>query len=314
MRAPRTAGPVEPPGPPVRGRPGTWSRRLAVALFVSPAVIVVAATLLFPIGYNVWLSFRRYNLASPYLGNKFIGLHNYLATISSPFFWNALKNTAIVTSASLLIELPIGLALALAANRRLRGHRFFQFVFLLPLLLVPAVAAFMWRFIFQYDGLANYLLGLVHLGPFNWAGTTTGLITIIVVVTWQNTPFAFVMFLAGLQSLDPELLDAAHVDGAGPIQRLARITLPLMRPFILIVLSIRTMDLLRVFDEGYILTGGGPGRTTELLSQLAYTNSFQFFDLGAGSAISIIQTVLIVVCLAVYFAVLSPKGVDHEVR
>jgi multiple sugar transport system permease protein len=287
---------------------------LAVALFVSPALIVTVATLVFPIAYNIWLSFRRYNLASPYLGNKFVGLHNYIATISGPFFWNALENTAVVTVASLLIELPMGLALALAVNRRLRGHRLFQFVFLLPLLLVPAVAAFMWRFIFQYDGLANYLLGLVDLGRHNWAGTTTGLITIVVVVTWQNTPFAFVMFLAGLQSIDPALTDAANVDGAGPVQRLARITLPLMRPVLLVILSIRTMDLLRVFDEGYILTGGGPGRSTELLSQLAYTNSFQFFDLGAGSAISILQTILIVICLAVYFAVLSPKGADHDVR
>jgi multiple sugar transport system permease protein len=305
---------VEPVvAPPERNRVSQWRRRVAFTLFVSPALVAVGVTLLFPIGYNIWLSFRRYNLASPYLGNRFVGLHNYLTTIRSPDFWNALQNTGIVTAACLLIEVPVGLALAMAVNRRLRGHRLFQFVFLLPLLVVPVVAAFMWRFIFQYDGVANYVLGLVNLGPVNWAGQSTGLLTIIVAVTWQNTPFTFIVCLAGLQSVDPSLIDAAHIDGASPMKRLWHIILPLMRPFLLIILSIRTMDLLRVFDVGYILTGGGPGRTTELLSQLAYTNSFTYFDLGTGSAISIIQTVLIIICLAAFF-VLFNEGGEHEAR
>lgn len=282
--------------------------RIAAAAFALPALLVIVATLLFPIVYNLWLSFHRYNIAQPYLGHRFLGLSNYLDAIHSEFFWNALRNTALVTFGGLLIEIPIGFALALSLNRRLRGHRFFQFVFILPLLLVPAVAATMWRFIFQYDGLANSILQLLHLHPVNWATTSLGLVTIIVVVTWQNTPFSMIVMLAGLQSLDPSLMDAAHVDGAGPWQRFRYVMFPLLKPFLLIVLSIRTMDLLRVFDEGYVLTGGGPGRSTELLSQLVYTNSFQFFDVGRGSAISVIQTLIIIAVLAVYFAFLSPRG------
>jgi ABC-type sugar transport system permease subunit len=262
---------------------------------------------MFPIGYNIWLSFHSYNLASPYLGKPFVGLDNFTGAFSNEYFWNALKNTLVVTFAGLAIELPVGYALAASLNRRLRGHRFFQLVFLLPLLLVPAVAAFMWRFIFQYDGLANASLDLIGVGPFDWTSTSLGLVTIIIVVTWQNTPFAMIVLLAGLQSVDPDLVRAADVDGAGPVQRFRYIILPLMRPFLLIVISIRTMDLLRVFDEGYILTGGGPGRSTEMFSQLVYTESFTYFDLGVGSALSILQTALIVAFLTFYFAVLSPR-------
>ena len=282
--------------------------RLTALLFGLGALVVVCFTLVFPIAYNVWLSLHRYNMAQPYLGRSFVGLDNYLVAFRSEFFWNSLRNTLIVTFGSLLVEVPVGYALALALNRRLRGHRFFQFVFLLPLLLVPAVTAFMWRFLFQFDGVANYLLGLVHLGPFNWTSSSAGLFTIVVVVTWENTPFAMIVLLAGLQSIEPSLLDAAHVDGAHALQRFRYIVFPLMKPFLLIVLAIRTMDLLRVFDEGYVLTGGGPGRSTELLSQLVYTNSFTFFDIGKGSALSIIQTLIIVAFLVVYFVILSPRG------
>jgi multiple sugar transport system permease protein len=289
-------------------------RRLAALPFVLPALVTVGLTLLFPIGYNIWLSFHRYNLAQPYLGQSFLGLDNYLDAIRGEFFWNALKNSLLVTFGALMIELPVGYALALALNRRLRGHRFFQLVFLLPLLLVPAVAAFMWRFIFQFDGIANYTLTSFGLDPVNWTSTTTGMITIIIVVTWQNTPFAMIVLLAGLQSVDPSLIDAAQVDGANALQRFRHVVFPLMKPFLLIVVSIRTMDLLRVFDEGYVLTGGGPGRTTELLSQLVYTQSFTYFDLGAGSALSIIQTILIVGFLVFYFAILSPREEHRHAR
>jgi len=238
------------------------------------------------------------------MGFRFVGFDNYLATLKDPYFWNGLRNSVAVTVGCLLLELPIGMGLALLLNRRIRGRSFFRFVFILPLLLIPAVTAYMWRFMFQYDGIINYVLHSVYLGPVNWSTTIAGLISVIISVVWQNAPFSFIIFLAGLQSIDPEIWAAAKIDGAGPIARFTHVTLPLMRPFILVVLVIRTMDLLRLFDEGYILTGGAPARETETLSQLAYTNTFTFFEIGRGSAITVLEAIIVVA--AILFIFMAP--------
>jgi multiple sugar transport system permease protein len=142
------------------------------------------------------------------------------------------------------------------------------------------------------------------LGPINWSTTLAGLVSVVITVVWQNAPFSFIIFLAGLQSIDPEVWAAAKIDGAGPIARFTHVTLPLMRPFILVVLVIRTMDLLRLFDEGYILTGGAPARETETLSQLAYTNTFTFFEIGRGSAITVLEAIIVVA--AILFIFMAP--------
>lgn len=283
-------------------------RQLLALVFMSPALTVIGLTLVFPLVYNLWLSLHSFNLTRLYEGQLFVGPSNYIEALSSEYFWNALRNSAIITAGGLLLEIPIGFLLALAVHRRIRARRFFQFAFLLPLLLVPAVVAFMWRFMFQYDGIINYVLQTAGLGGVDWSTAEMGILSVIIVVTWQNAPFAFVVLLAGLQSLNPELEEAAAIDGAGYWQRFWHITLPLTRPFLVLVLTIRTMDLLRVFDEGYVLTRGGPGRSTETLSQLVYTNTFTYFDIGRGAALSLIQTVIIVGFIAAYFVFLHRGG------
>jgi ABC-type sugar transport system permease subunit len=169
----------------------------------------------------------------------------------------------------------------------------------------------MWSFLFQYTGVINYMLMELHIGAVNWSTTETGIASIIVVVVWENVPFSMIVFLAGLQSIDPELEAAARVDGATGLQRFRSITLPLMRPFVLIVLAIRTMDLLRLFDEAYILTGGAPARTTETLSELVYTETFTYFNIGDGAALAIMEGLVIMGAIAFIFATLR---VDHESR
>jgi multiple sugar transport system permease protein len=279
-------------------------------LFMGPALLVIAATLVFPIAYNVWLSLHHFNLTRLYEGQTFVGLSNYVEALGSEHFWNALGNSLLITGGGLLLEIPVGFLLALAIHRGVRGRRFFQFAFLLPLLLVPAVVAFMWRFMFQYDGVINYMLETGGLGRVDWSTSQMGLLSIVIVVTWQNAPFAFVVLLAGLQSLNPEVEEAAAIDGAGYWQRFWHITLPLTKPFLVLVLTIRTMDLLRIFDEGYVLTRGGPGRSTETLSQLVYTNSFTFFDIGRGATLSLIQTAIIIGFITAYFLLLQRGRVD----
>jgi|SRR5579884_2244237 len=291
-----------------RARRLRWKRIATGFAFMAPAIAVLCAVLLYPIAYNVWLSLHSYNLSELYLGKHWVGLHNYWLELHDAFFWRALRNSAIVTAASLCIELPIGMGLALLLNRRLRGHAIFRFFFFLPLMLVPAVTAYMWRFLFQYTGILNYFLGELHIGRINWSSTTAGLASVVVLSVWENTPFSLIVLLAGLQSIDPEILAAAHVDGADGWRRFRYIVLPLMRQFILIVLVIRTMDLLRLFEEGYILTGGGPGRSTETLSQLVYTQMFTFFDVGRGSAISIMEGVVVVGATLILFLTLRVRA------
>jgi multiple sugar transport system permease protein len=162
----------------------------------------------------------------------------------------------------------------------------------------------MWQFLFQYTGVFNYILTELHIGAVNWSTTNAGIASIITVVVWENVPFSMVVFLAGLQSIDPELEAAAHVDGASGLERFRHIILPLMRPFVLIVLSIRTMDLLRLFDEAYILTAGAPARTTETLSELVYTETFTYFNIGDGAAIAVMEGAVIVVAIAFIFGTL----------
>ena len=250
-------------------------------------------TFLYPLAYNAWLSLHSYNLAELYRGTRFIGLQNYADILQDPYFWNGFRNSVFLTLACLAFELPIGMALALILQERLRGHSVFRFIFILPLLLIPSVTAYMWRFMFQYDGIVNYVLELAHVGAVNWSTTTAGLISVVITVVWQNASFSFIIFIAGLQTIDPDLWAAAKVDGAGPIRRFLHVTLPLMRPFILVVLVIRSMDLLRLFDEGFVLTGGAPARETETLSQLVYTDTFTFFNIGRGSALAILEGLIV---------------------
>lgn len=280
-------------------RPGRPPLSLALrksligVLFIAPALITLAATFVYPLAYNLWLSLHSYNLAEVYRGIQFVGLRNYAEILQDPYFWNAFRNSALLTLTCLALELPIGMVLALILQERVKGHSVFRFTFILPLLLIPSVTAYMWRFMFQYDGIVNYLLGLAHIGAINWTTTTTGLISVAITVVWQNAPFSFIIFLAGLQTIDPDIWAAARVDGASAFRRFIHVTLPLMRPFILVVLVIRSMDVLRVFDEGFVLTGGAPARETETLSQLVYTDTFVFFDIGRGSTLAILEGAIV---------------------
>jgi multiple sugar transport system permease protein len=280
-------------------RPGQSPMPLALRksfiglLFIAPALIALAATFLYPLTYNLWLSLHSYNLAELYRGIQFVGLRNYAEILRDPYFWNGFRNSAGLTLTCLALELPIGMVLALILQERVKGHSAFRFIFILPLLLIPSVTAYMWRFMFQYDGIVNYLLGLAHIGAINWTTATTGLISVAITVVWQNAPFSFIIFLAGLQTIDPDIWAAARMDGAGALRRFVHVTLPLMRPFILVVLVIRSMDVLRLFDEGFVLTGGAPARETETLSQLVYTDTFVFFDIGRGSTLAILEGAIV---------------------
>lgn len=255
--------------------------------YILPFLVVTTTIVLFPLAYSLWLSFYRFNLAQPYLGQSFVGLANYTAALRDPSLLASLKINLIYVLGSLSGELLIGLALALLLmNRRLRGLSVFRAFLIMPLMLTPASVGMIWKFFYGHTGLVNYLLKLVGLNSVNWSSGDNALLSVIIVSVWQSCPFAFLVLFAGMQTIPSTLVEAARIDGASSWQIFSQITLPLIRSFIIIILVIRTTNILRYVDLIFTLTFGGPGRATETLSFLIYTNSFSFFEMGYGSALS----------------------------
>jgi multiple sugar transport system permease protein len=280
-----------------RGIPQTGNRRserrLAFAL-VAPAAILMLAVTAYPIGYAVWLSLERYNLATP--GDvAFIGLGNYQTILSDRYWWTAFAVTLAITVISVAIELVLGLALALAMHRTLVGKGVVRTVVLIPYGIVTVVASYSWYYAWTPG--TGYLANLLPQGPLFAQAPLTQQIPslgiVIIAEVWKTTPFMALLLLAGLALVPEDLLKAAQVDGAGAWRRLVKITLPLIKPAILVALLFRTLDAFRIFDNIYVLTGGSA--STASLSVLGYDNLFKGFNVGLGSAIS----VLIFGCVAI---------------
>jgi multiple sugar transport system permease protein len=271
------------------------SRALPGYLFLAPALIVTVAIMLYPLIFSLRTSFESYQLARPE-EREFIGLDNYLWTIQSPNFLNAITVTLVFTVAAVALEFLLGLALALLVNREFRGQGVVRTVLMLPLFLTPSVVGLLFvRLYYPGDGLVPLFLSLFGLDHnFPLLGTrSTALPAIILMDIWRTTPFMFLVLLAGLQSLPQEVIEAAQIDGASAWQILKSVTLPLLMPLILVALTIRGMDAFREFDTFMLLTGGGPGQATEVISMMAYILAFRAYDIGRASAVSWVILVLV---------------------
>jgi len=276
---------------------GARAERRLGWLLCAPAVIVMIAVTAYPIGYAVYLSLQRYNLAFPN-AVKFVGLSNYGAVLSSPYWWQALKVTVIITVVSVAIELVLGMLLALLMFRTIFGRGTVRTASLIPYGIVTVAAAYSW--LYAWTPNEGYLSALFN-NSAPLSKTYTALAVIILAEIWKTTPFMALLLLAGLSLVPEDLQKAAKVDGATAWQRFTRITLPLMKPAILVALLFRTLDAFRIFDNIYILTAGG--NNTGSVSILGYDNLFNALNLGIGSAISI----LIFICVAI-IAVLFIRG------
>jgi len=251
--------------------------------FVIPALALLALVTVYPVTYVVVLSLQR---RMPIFDiSRFVGLDNYLFLLQDDRFWNALGNTAYFTALSVTVELLLGLAVALLMERRFRLKGIARAVILVPWAIPTVVSARMWEWIFNTDfGILNYLTGL----RINWLGSPFWAMHAAVLVdVWKTTPFVAILLMAGLQAIPRDLYQAARVDGAGAWSIFRHVTLPLLRPVILVVLLFRTLDAFRVFDAVYVLTGGGPANTTETLSIYAYRVLFQTLQFGYGSALAV---------------------------
>ncbi len=271
------------------------SRNLPGYLFLAPALIVTVAIMLYPLIFSLQASFESYQLARPD-EREFVGLDNYLWTIQSPNFLNSITVTLVFTVAAVALEFLLGLALALLVNREFRGQGIVRTILMLPLFLTPSVVGLLFvRLYYPGDGIVPLFLSLFGLdNNFPLLGTrATALPAIILMDVWRTTPFMFLVLLAGLQSLPQEVIEAAEIDGASPWQILKGITLPLLMPLILVALTIRGMDAFREFDSFILLTGGGPGQATEVISMMAYILAFRAYDIGRASAVSWVILILV---------------------
>jgi multiple sugar transport system permease protein len=274
-------------------------RRLAW-LLCAPAVLTMLVVTGYPIGYAVWLSLQKFDLRFP-AEKKFVGLANYADVLTSSTWWEDVWNTMIITVASVSIELVLGMIIALVMHRAIFGRGAVRAAVLIPYGIVTVVAAFGWRYAF--DPASGFVQGLPLISDTAAPLTERNgsLIVIVLTEVWKTTPFMALLLLAGLSLVPDELLEAAKVDGAGPLQRFFRITLPLMKPAILVALLFRTLDAFRVFDTVFIQTGGANG--TETVSILGYNVLINRVNLGLGSAVS----VLVFVCV-ILIATLFVKG------
>jgi multiple sugar transport system permease protein len=276
---------------------GARAERRLGWLLCAPAVIVMVAVTAYPIAYAVYLSLERYNLELP-KSVKFVGLSNYGAVLTSWYWWHALFVTLVITVVSVAIELVLGMLLALLMHRTIFGRNTLRTAALIPYGIVTVAAAYSWFFAWTPStGYLSALLG--NAAPLSH--TFQAIAVIIVAEIWKTTPFMALLLLAGLSLVPEDLQRAAKVDGATAWQRFTRITLPLMKPAILVALLFRTLDAFRIFDNIYILTKGG--NSTGSVSILGYDNLFGALNLGIGSAISI----LIFICVAI-IAVVFIKG------
>jgi multiple sugar transport system permease protein len=276
---------------------GARAERRLGWLLCAPAVVVMIAVTIFPIGYAIYLSLERDNLELPN-AVKFIGLSNYAAVLSSPYWWQALKVTVIIAVFSVAITLVLGMLLAMVMHRTLFGRGTVRTAALVPYGIVTVAAAYGWQYAWTpSQGYLSAAFG--NSAPLT--SEVPALAVIILAEIWKTTPFMGLLLLAGLSLVPEDLQKAAMVDGATGWQRFTRITLPLMKPAILVALLFRTLDSFRIFDNIYILTAGG--NNTGSVSVLGFDNLFNALNLGIGSAIS----VLIFICVAI-IAFLFIKG------
>lgn len=277
-------------------------------LMVMPALICIGLISLYPVIQTFWLSLHRLRLQFPNM-TKFIGLQNYITIFSDDRFVNATINTVEFTVISVALELVFGLGVAMLMNKEYKGRGLMRAAALVPWAIPTTVSAMMWKFIYNDQlGVLNDILVRIHLIPAYkaWLGSeATAMGAAITADVWKTTPFMALLLLAGLQVIPKELYEAARVDGASPWRQFVTITLPLLRPTILVALIFRTLDAFRVFDLIYVLTGGGPGNSTETLSVYAYKTLFRNMDFGMGSTMAVLIFVFIFIISLIYIRILG---------
>ncbi|MCD1262534.1 sugar ABC transporter permease (plasmid) [Shinella sp. H4-D48] len=277
------------PATPESRRSGFRISKKALPYVLSLPALLVCIGILIPFFTAVVYSFQRYRLSQPW-ARQFNWGENYLNFFSDPAFWNTLKVSLLYAGFTVVLELLLGLGIALLLQRRSTVNNFISIMLLLPLMIAPALAALMWKLMTNPGfGVLSYLASLVGLHDFRWASSpSTALLTVVLVDIWVYTPFIMILLLAGLRSLPTQPFEAAALDGVPRLFVFFRITLPMLTPYILTATLFRLLDSIQQFDIIYAMTQGGPGNTLTVFQVEAYLNFFQSTNVGRSAALLII--------------------------
>jgi len=290
-----------------RGAQGLSDRALAW-WFVGPTLVLLLAFNIFPLLWTVFLSFTNYRANRPNAELAWLGIANYRRVLGDEAMWEHMRATAHFLCWSIALQLLLGFVLALLLNRRFRTHSFWSTAILLPMMLAPAVVGTFWKYFFEPQyGIFNRFVELFGgAGNLTMLGDTTlSPWAIVLVDTWMWTPYVMLLLLAGLRSIPAYLYEAAEIDRASEWFKFRRITFPLVWPLLLIAVMFRAIEAFRLFDLVYILTGGGPGGTTETLSYNVYKVAFFGFDTGRASAYGILMVIVVTIAAQFYLRYLN---------
>jgi multiple sugar transport system permease protein len=262
--------------------------------FVLPAVVLVGSVIVFPWAFTLWMSLHEWRIGGAY---SFVGLANYFRLATDPRFVEAVWHTLVYTVLAVVLPLMLGMLAALIFNQRFPLRGLLRGIFVLPMMATPVAIALVWTMMFHPQlGVLNYLLSLVGIGPQAWVFHPASVIpSLVLVETWQWTPLVMLIVLGGLAAIPAEPYESADIDGANALQKFRYITLPMIAPFLMVAVIIRSIDALKSFDIIYAITQGGPGTASETINIYLYSVAFAYYDVGYGSAIAVVFFVLIVV-------------------
>lgn len=280
-------------------------------LLCLPSFIIIFFVLGYPLGYSIYISFLKMNIASSLRGPEFVGLTNYVKALYDIKLWAAIGRTAYITVWDVLVGTSLGLLMALLLNTMLKGRGILRAIVLFPFILPPVVNGLIWKWVYNPNyGFLNgflYQIGIIRNYQSWLSQPWTALHMIILANLWQGTAFAYILYLGGLQSIPLQLYDAAKIDGASRYQTLMRITLPLLLPITLVIVVLKTILTFKLFDLIYVLTGGGPANSTQVITYYIYKKSFDFLEFGGAAALSYILTILLLVFVYVYYKLLQKE-------
>jgi len=289
-----------------KGLGSSMSRR--TLLFAVPALVFYVFVVVVPTTQGATLAFTNWDGLSPSF--EFVGLDNVIKVLSDPSSFKAVLNTITIAIAFTIIQNAIGLALALGVNSKIKSRNFIKVLLFTPAVMTPVVIGYLWQFMLAPNGPVNEVLRAVGLGAFaqTWLGEPTwALVSIIVVLIWQFSGYSMVIFLAGLQGIPEEILEASAVDGAGPVRRFTSVIFPLLAPALTINIMLSMIGALKVFDQVWVLTGGGPGGSTHTLSTLMFREAFTFGDFGRSVAMGLVLLVLVAAISVVQYRALLKR-------
>jgi len=293
----------------VGAKPHFTKAMIAPYLFIAPAVAIMLGGLCYPVFMSVYLSFYDWKIGSSLDNPPFVGFEHFIRMGADPQIWEVLWVTVRFGFHTIVIEMTLGTALALLLEKPIRGASLLRTIFVLPLMVSPIIVGFVWRYLFdaRIGWINYYLLHWFGIAPQIWLGDPQlAFFAIVFTDVWQWTPFIFIIVIAGLQALPPEIIEATQIDGANWWQQIIFVKLPMIKSILIIALLMRLVDVFRSLEVMLIMTNGGPGRSTELLSLHIYKRAFETQQLGYASAISVLLIVLVFAISALLLSLANP--------